>query len=293
MCDENNSKVACKMEDGRKIEENSYLEKQIQASNLIAKALQLFLQPTGSAQIALPAQVGQGNTTFPTSTVSIRPPIAGTTTSLPDFSSASPSTSGTSTSSTRRQTASEELRAAFAPYNRQAYQFARFGRGGQSSSFQRNSTKRSSQVANTWTHKFCLVPFKEQILTPSLTDKDSWKEAGLGEKVVTFNKNGDHKHIEETLENAYEKLKGAGGFMLLRSGVRSNGGARLETISIPYGGYSVHYLKYDSPLRSATCFIRPLQQDLPLHPAGARRHGENAAVGRRVSAYIICYDNID
>eukprot|EP00112_Aurelia_sp_Birch-Aquarium-sp1_P003669 Seg1413.7 transcript_id=Seg1413.7/GoldUCD/mRNA.D3Y31 product="hypothetical protein" protein_id=Seg1413.7/GoldUCD/D3Y31 len=259
------------MEDGRKSDQNGELEKQLQASNLIAKALQIFLQPSTSS----------GNTNTTNATVVPTAESKESTTTLNDNV---PSFSSASTISSRRQTASEEPRAAFAPYNRQAYQFARFGRGGAKSSY-RPSSKRADPFANTWTHKFCLVPFKDQLFTPTLTDKDSWKEAGLGEKVVTLNKNGDHQHIEQTLEDAFPKLKGAGGFMLLRSGVRSNGGARLEAISIPYGGYSVPYLKYDSPLRSATCFIRPLQQDLPLHSVRASRQGESAAVGRRVSTY--------
>eukprot|EP00112_Aurelia_sp_Birch-Aquarium-sp1_P020876 Seg5489.2 transcript_id=Seg5489.2/GoldUCD/mRNA.D3Y31 product="hypothetical protein" protein_id=Seg5489.2/GoldUCD/D3Y31 len=121
------------------------------------------------------------------------------------------------------------------------------------------------RVANTWTHKFCLVPYKDLQFTPSLREKDSWKAAGLGEKVVSFRKNGDYKSFEETLCNAYEALNDAGGFLLHRSSRNGSGeNRRLELIPIPYGGYTARYLKFDSPLRSATCYIRPMQKDLSL-----------------------------
>ena len=158
------------------------------------------------------------------------------------------------------RSASQELRDAFTPYNydRHAYQFNRHGRGrgtgGYSSRQRRNSP---FEGANTWTHKFCLVPYKDLQFTPSLGEKDSWKAAGLGEKMISFRKNGDYKSFEQTLCNAYEALSDAGGFLLLRSTSRCGAGEskRLELIPIPYGGYTARYLKYDSPLRSATCYI--------------------------------------
>ena len=126
--------------------------------------------------------------------------------------------------------------------------------GGYSSRQRRNSP---FEGANTWTHKFCLVPYKDLQFTPSLGEKDSWKAAGLGEKMISFRKNGDYKSFEQTFCNAYEALSDAGGFLLLRSTSRCGSGEskRLELIPIPYGGYTARYLKYDSPLRSATCYI--------------------------------------
>ena len=110
--------------------------------------------------------------------------------------------------------------------------------------------------------------------------------AGLGEKTITFEKNGDHRYIEETLCNAFPKRKEAGGFLLLRAGNRTAGasvGRRLTMISIPFGGYSVSYLLYESNLRAATCFVRPLQKDLSLSKEDNASQGSSYAVGDKVT----------
>eukprot|EP00112_Aurelia_sp_Birch-Aquarium-sp1_P024189 Seg752.11 transcript_id=Seg752.11/GoldUCD/mRNA.D3Y31 product="tRNA uracil-O 2-methyltransferase" protein_id=Seg752.11/GoldUCD/D3Y31 len=185
-----------------------------------------------------------------------------------------------------RRSASQELRDAFAPYSRHAYQFTRFGRGAATTASRGHSSSRRrspfSSVSNNWTHRFCLVPFKDQVCVPTLSERDSWRRAGMGEKTLVFDKNGDHSHIAETICAAFEKLRAAGGFTLLRSGSRSTPGerTRLELISIPYGGYSVPFLKNDSPLRSAMCFIRPMQMDLPLDEIVTS--SATSAAGRRM-----------
>ena len=187
-----------------------------------------------------------------------------------------------------RRTSSQELRDAFAPYSRSVNNLGRgMGRGRASSSFNRSRSRGSSPFptssSNTWSHKFCLIPYKDQVFVPSLSEKENWKLSGLGEKIVTFRKNGDHRHIEETLCTAYSQLKDAGGFLLLRSGSRSKSGdgTKLELIQIPYGGYSISYLKFDSPLRSATCYVRPMQHDLSLKELSST-FGESSADGVRV-----------
>ena len=30
-------------------------------------------------------------------------------------------------------------------------------------------------------HRFCLIPFKDQVYVPTLSEKDSWRRAGMGE----------------------------------------------------------------------------------------------------------------
>eukprot|EP00112_Aurelia_sp_Birch-Aquarium-sp1_P024248 Seg7579.2 transcript_id=Seg7579.2/GoldUCD/mRNA.D3Y31 product="hypothetical protein" protein_id=Seg7579.2/GoldUCD/D3Y31 len=128
------------------------------------------------------------------------------------------------------QSASQELREVVAPYSRQAYQHNRFGRGGSATSFYcgGNAGRRQSgspfSPANTRTHKFSLILYKDQVYVPSLAGKEMWQLAGMGEKTSIFNKTGDHKHIEEKLFAAFPKLQEAGGFLLLRSGSRSNSG---------------------------------------------------------------------
>eukprot|EP00112_Aurelia_sp_Birch-Aquarium-sp1_P007139 Seg1779.3 transcript_id=Seg1779.3/GoldUCD/mRNA.D3Y31 product="G2/M phase-specific E3 ubiquitin-protein ligase" protein_id=Seg1779.3/GoldUCD/D3Y31 len=183
------------------------------------------------------------------------------------------------------RSASQEFRDAFVPYSRHAYQANRFSRRGGASSFyrapsSRGGSKKYSNFNNTWTHKFCVIPFKEHEHVPSLQEKDSWRSAGLGEKSVVFtDKNGGQEHIEDTLFSAFPKLRDAGGFLLMRSGTRQNSsnGVLLQLITIPFGGYTIPYLKYDSPLRSATCFVRPMQRDLPLDPQSSSTDAANYA----------------
>ena len=172
------------------------------------------------------------------------------------------------------RSASQEFRNAFAPYSRNAYQFSRFGRGVSASSYYRGAGRRRApftSVNNTWTHKFCVIPFKDHEHVPSLQEKDAWHEAGMGEKTIVFpDKNGAQSHIEETLCSAFPKLRDAGGFLLMRSSTsrqdsrRGAGGSLLSMITMPFGGYTIPYLRHESPLHSATCFVRPLQRDLPF-----------------------------
>ncbi len=83
---------------------------------------------------------------------------------------------------------------------------------------------------------------------------------------MTFARNGDYKAFKDTLFDAFKALREAGGFLLIRSGRRAGSGEnrQLELIEIPFGGYIARYLKFDSPLRSATYYVRPMQKDLPI-----------------------------
>eukprot|EP00794_Sanderia_malayensis_P000772 gene772-64_t len=86
-------------------------------------------------------------------------------------------------------------------------------------------------------------------------------DAGLGRKEVTFDNNGDAKHVSQKLEGIYPKLLGCGGFEVLRSQ-----GARdvLRVISPPRSGHSVPFLRDLSCLRAALASIRPIQQDISM-----------------------------
>ena len=77
-------------------------------------------------------------------------------------------------------------------------------RQGAASSFYRVSNGRGgskknashSNFNNTWTHKFCVIPYKDHKHVPSLQEKDTWRTAGLGGKTVIFtDKNGGHQNI--------------------------------------------------------------------------------------------------
>ena len=90
-----------------------------------------------------------------------------------------------------QRSASQELRDAFAPYSRHAYQFTRFGRVGSATGSRGHGTSRRgrspySSVSNNWTHRFCLIPFKDQVYVPTLSEKESWRRAGMGEKTLVY-----------------------------------------------------------------------------------------------------------
>eukprot|EP00794_Sanderia_malayensis_P000786 gene786-76_t len=96
---------------------------------------------------------------------------------------------------------------------------------------------------------------------PNQRSKLELNDAGLGRKEVTFDNNGDAKHVSQKLEGIYPKLLGCGGFEILRSQ-----GARdvLRVISPSGSGYSVPFLRDLSCLGTALASIRPIQQDISM-----------------------------
>ena len=95
---------------------------------------------------------------------------------------------------------------------------------------------------------------------PNCSEKACLRDAGLGDQRVVFtNKKGGHDHVKQTLESAYPKIKGDGGFQIFRSS-----GPRLDAIGIPYTGYTVPYLK--ATLVQAIAYICPLQRGLNMQP---------------------------
>nr|XP_006819122.1 PREDICTED: uncharacterized protein LOC102802513 [Saccoglossus kowalevskii] len=87
---------------------------------------------------------------------------------------------------------------------------------------------------NTWTHRFCLLSGVENESTPTIKEK------------------------QLLLEAAWD----GGGFTLWRCGGRNS--KDLVQIYLPNEGYTVKYLKEESVLGSAVCYIKPLQRDLPF-----------------------------
>lgn len=90
-------------------------------------------------------------------------------------------------------------------------------------------------------------------------------EAGLGEKKITFVKNNIPEDFTKKLEENYPKMKGCGGYELLRTATSSR--IELELIRPGSNGYTSEYLS-NSYLGQATCFIRPIQIDLDISPVG-------------------------
>ena len=96
---------------------------------------------------------------------------------------------------------------------------------------------------------------------PSREEKVILKEAGLGEKRITFDKYGGYQQLQSSLLKEFPKLSEGGGFQLLRSS-----GARqtLDLIPIPTMGYRIPYLK--DCLGQAIGYIRSLQKVLDRSP---------------------------
>ncbi|XP_078330326.1 uncharacterized protein LOC111102048 isoform X4 [Crassostrea virginica] len=104
---------------------------------------------------------------------------------------------------------------------------------------------------------------------PSKEEKKLLFEAGLGEKKITFVKNNIPEDFTKKLEN-YPKMKGCGGYELLRTATSSR--IELELIRPGSNGYTSEYL-FNSYLGQATCFIRPIQIDLDISPVGEEHIG--------------------
>ena len=78
--------------------------------------------------------------------------------------------------------------------------------------------------------------------------------AGLGERDIVFQKDGNAEHVQKKLIVSYPVLKECGGYEIMRSFVGSS--KLLEVLLVPPGGYNVPYLK--SCLLQAKGYIRPI-----------------------------------
>ena len=89
-------------------------------------------------------------------------------------------------------------------------------------------------------------------------------EGGLGQRKITFTRDNKPETFCRSLEEHYPKLRGIGGFELLRG----SGSKRspLQVIKPPPAGYTVDYVA-NSYLGQATCYVRPIQQEINLHVA--------------------------
>ena len=79
---------------------------------------------------------------------------------------------------------------------------------------------------------------------------------------MTFVKNSSTEDFENTLEEAYPKLRDCGGYELLRTPPGSR--ISLENLVMPTGGFTSAFLADESNLGQAICYIRPIQKDLDL-----------------------------
>ena len=98
-------------------------------------------------------------------------------------------------------------------------------------------------------------------VVPSPSTKVVLQECGLGHKEVTLPLNGSMTDVHEIVLNEFPALNGVG-YELCRSS--GSGRKRLETLGYMSG---VDSLKI--ALGQAKCYIRPIQQDLPLENVAA------------------------
>lgn len=136
-----------------------------------------------------------------------------------------------------------------------------------SNSAQSNPRKRKYQstlkLPNTWTHIFVCLGKVSDNDTPNQTYKKTLQDAGLGERKITFKKNGSCSYFHETLLENYPRLRDGGGYELLRTRHRST--IKLEILyPRQTAGYNVLHLK--EAIASAKIYVRPLQRDLNLEP---------------------------
>nr|XP_022341452.1 uncharacterized protein LOC111135568 isoform X3 [Crassostrea virginica] len=125
-------------------------------------------------------------------------------------------------------------------------------------------------VISYWSHKFLCLWSKDSDTVPSKEEKKLLFEAGLGEKKITFVKNNTSEDFTKKLEENYPKMKGCGGYELLRTATSSR--IELKLIRPGSNGYTSEYLS-NSYLGQATCFIRPIQIDLDISPVGEEHIG--------------------
>ena len=166
-----------------------------------------------------------------------------------------------STGSINERNTSEELQKLFAPYrqtptnNRQALQEAKPPKAKR----QRGWVPMFNPLP-TWTHRFCLLSDIDTSIAPNIPEKERLKAMGLGELKITFDdKKGNHQYFTRVLEEKFPLLKNAGGYSICRT---ASGSQRLQVISPGKSGYSIPYLRDESPLRQAVAYIRPLQKSI-------------------------------
>ena len=70
--------------------------------------------------------------------------------------------------------------------------------------------KKAWKPKETWTHTFVCIGESDQWLIPSREENIILKEAGLGEKRITFDKYGDYEHFHSSLLKEFPKLSEGG-----------------------------------------------------------------------------------
>ena len=108
-----------------------------------------------------------------------------------------------------------------------------------------------------WRKETICLRFKDQSKGPDTAEKMQLATVGLGLKELSFNAEGNSKHIHNVLLDAFTAPNDCGGYTLHRL---SSNSTDLITIEPPRGGVTVRYLK--DIVKSAKLFVRPLQADI-------------------------------
>lgn len=124
---------------------------------------------------------------------------------------------------------------------------------------------------NTWTRSFVCLAVAGQETPPSTAERIDLSVNGLGEKKLTFPKDGNVAEVHETILSAFPAL--AEGYEILRT---TEGRCKeLLLIPMPPSGFSVNYLQ--SVLGQAKGYLRPLQRDIMERMEMESSQGVNAS----------------
>ena len=116
-------------------------------------------------------------------------------------------------------------------------------------------------IKETWTHEFCCLTNVNQTTTPSASQNELLKSAGLAKtKIVFKDKHAVHAEVCTILEETFPQLKNAGGYTLHRA---KSGGQNRPLLQLKPSWYDIKLLKKEVT-SSACIYIRPLQQNLDL-----------------------------
>ena len=77
--------------------------------------------------------------------------------------------------------------------------------------FKNGSGKVFIPIRNTWTHKFFLCASSMCSQVPTTREKIEHGLAGLGERDIVFQKDGNAEHVQKKLIESYPVLKECGG----------------------------------------------------------------------------------
>ena len=112
------------------------------------------------------------------------------------------------------------------------------------------------RLNNTWTRSFVCLAVAGQLTSPSTAERIDLSINGLGEKKLTFPKDGNVAEVHEVIVSAFPAL--GEGYEILRA--TEGRSKELLLIPMPPNGFTVSYLQ--SVLGQAKGYLRPLQWDI-------------------------------